>query len=85
MNTDSKILGYFSACFAIVIWGITFVCTKHLLLYFSALEILFIRFIQAYVFLFILYPNLYSASFRKNPHIFTDFAICNSSTTLRVC
>ena len=29
---------------------------KHLLLYFSALEILFIRFIQAYVFLFILYP-----------------------------
>ena len=57
MNTDSKILGYFSACFAIVIWGITFVCTKHLLLYFSALEILFIRFIQAYVFLFILYPH----------------------------
>ena len=66
MNTDSKILGYFSACFAIVIWGITFVCTKHLLLYFSALEILFIRFIQAYVFLFILYPHKLKVSKKEN-------------------
>ena len=41
MNTDSKILGYFSACFAIVIWGITFVCTKHLLLYFFELTLCF--------------------------------------------
>jgi drug/metabolite transporter (DMT)-like permease len=66
MNTDSKIVGYFSACFAIVIWGITFVCTKHLLLYFSALEILFIRFIQAYVFLFILYPHKLKVSKKEN-------------------
>ena len=67
MNTNSKIVGYFSACFAIVIWGITFVCTKHLLLYFSALEILFIRFIQAYVFLFILYPHKLKVSKKENP------------------
>ena len=49
--------GYFAVCFSIFIWGITFVCTKHLLHYFSALEILFIRFVMAYLMLSIMYPH----------------------------
>ena len=41
----------------VVIWGITFVCTKQLLNYFSAFEILVIRFVLAYIFLCFLYPH----------------------------
>ena len=57
-KTDSKNLyGYLLACLSIFIWGITFVCTKHLLNYFSAFEILVIRFVMAYIFLCFLYPH----------------------------
>lgn len=62
----SKFLGYFLACFTIFVWGITFVCTKHLLVYFSALEILFIRFILAYCFLFVLNPRRLKLSSKEN-------------------
>lgn len=54
------------ACFTIFVWGITFVCTKHLLNYFSALEILFVRFILAYCFLFALNPRLLKLSAKEN-------------------
>jgi len=63
---SSKFFGYFLAFFSIFIWGITFVCTKHLLLYFSALEILFIRFVLAYVILLILYPHKLKISQKEN-------------------
>ena len=54
------------ACFTIFVLGITFVCTKHLLNYFSALEILFVRFILAYCFLFALNPRLLKLSAKEN-------------------
>ena len=63
---NSKFFGYFLACFTIFVWGITFVCTKHLLIYFSALEILFIRFIFAYCFLFVLNPHRLKLSSKEN-------------------
>ena len=64
--SKSKLFGYFLACFTIFVWGITFVCTKHLLIYFSALEILFIRFIFAYCFLFVLNPHRLKLSSKEN-------------------
>jgi drug/metabolite transporter (DMT)-like permease len=64
--SKSKFFGYFLACFTIFVWGITFVCTKHLLNYFSALEILFVRFILAYCFLFALNPRLLKLSAKEN-------------------
>ena len=64
--SKSKFFGYFLACFTIFVWGITFVCTKHLLIYFSALEILFIRFIFAYCFLFVLNPHRLKLSSKEN-------------------
>lgn len=64
--SKSKFFGYFLACFTIFVWGITFVCTKHLLTYFSALEILFVRFILAYCFLFALNPRLLKLSSKEN-------------------
>lgn len=45
------------ASITIFIWGITFVCTKHLLTSFSALEILFIRYLAGYLFLWIMWPK----------------------------
>lgn len=51
------ILGYLLGTFAIVVWGITFVCTKYLLIQFTALEILFYRFSTAYFGLWLLRPK----------------------------
>lgn len=65
-KTPSKFLGYFFAVISIFIWGITFVCTKHLLTCFSAFEILFIRFVLAYIFLWILYPHRLKLSTSEN-------------------
>lgn len=53
----SKIYALFLTVLTIFIWGITFVSTKSLLTRFSSLEILFIRFIMAYIGLWIAYPH----------------------------
>lgn len=52
------IFGYILAGISVFFWGITFVCTKSLLNDFSALEILFCRFLAAYIGLWILYPKI---------------------------
>lgn len=58
MSFDKKnFLGALLAIPVITIWGITFVCTKSLLNDFSALEILFFRFLVAYLVLWIFYPH----------------------------
>lgn len=57
MNHCQKIAGAALAAAVILIWGITFVCTKSLLADFSALEILFVRFVIAYFGLWILSPR----------------------------
>lgn len=54
---SKKITGYTLAATTIFIWGVTFVSTKALLKDFSALEILFIRFVMAYCGLWILSPH----------------------------
>ncbi len=53
----TSITGVLLASFCVFVWGITFVCTKVLLLQFSALEILLVRFLLAYSFLWLLYPH----------------------------
>lgn len=45
------------AALSVFFWGITFVCTKYLLNDFSALEILFIRFVIAYFGLWLMRPK----------------------------
>lgn len=57
-KTDySKLIGFVLAILSIFIWGITFVSTKSLLNDFSPLEILFIRFVLAYVALWCIKPK----------------------------
>lgn len=53
-----KIKDHFLAFFTILIWGVTFIVTKYLEEYMSALNILFVRYFIAYVSLWILYPHI---------------------------
>lgn len=53
-----KLKNHGLAFFSIFIWGITFVSTKHLEGSFSALEILFIRYLIAYAVLWIISPKM---------------------------
>ena len=63
---DKKIFGYLLAAACVFFWGITFVCTKYLLRDFSPLEILFYRFIAAYLGLWILRPRYEKIAARDN-------------------
>ena len=63
---NKKLLGYIFAGLPIFFWGITFVCTKTLLIDFSALEILFIRFVAAYIGLWILRPKWEKIEMKDN-------------------
>lgn len=54
---NENIFGYIFAAVAVFLWGITFVCTKSLLNDFSAFEILFFRFLAAYIGLWIIKPK----------------------------
>ena len=61
-----KLWGVFLAAVSIFIWGITFVCTKYLLNDFSSLEILFYRFIAAYIGLLVIHPKFEKIETRDN-------------------
>ncbi len=63
---NSKLFGYILAVFSISVWGITFICTKVLLHDFSSLEILFIRFVIAYISLLLLQPKKLNAAPKDN-------------------
>lgn len=66
------LFGYLLATVTVIIWGITFVCTKSLLQNFSALEILFFRFIIAYIGLWIMNPK--SEKIAKKDNLLFCFA-----------
>lgn len=66
IQKGQKAWGIFLAAISIFIWGITFVCTKYLLSDFSSLEILFYRFIAAYVGLWLLRPKFEKIAKRDN-------------------
>ena len=67
MNTKTRqIFGYSLAAITIFFWGITFICTKALLNDFSSLEILFFRFVAAYVGLWLMHPKVCQIERRDN-------------------
>ena len=63
---NKKVFGYLLAASCVFFWGITFVCTKYLLRDFTPLEILFYRFIAAYIGLWILRPRFEKIAMRDN-------------------
>ena len=63
---NKKAFGVFLAALSVFFWGITFVCTKYLLKDFSALEILFWRFVAAYAGLWLIRPKWEKIEARDN-------------------
>lgn len=63
---NQKVWGLFLAALSIFIWGITFVSTKYLLNDFSSLEILFYRFLVAYIGLWFMRPKVEKIVWRDN-------------------
>ena len=57
MNMSRTAAGHAVALFTIVVWGVTFVCTKVLLRDFQAVEILFLRFAMAFCALYLAAPG----------------------------
>ena len=54
---NSKYLGYTMAFITIFVWGTTYAITKNLLNYFTPFEVLFLRFLIAYLFLLVVKPT----------------------------
>jgi len=68
--------GIFLASFTILVWGITFVCTKYLLRSFSALEILAVRFAIAYAGLWMLCPHRMKLNKKSDELQFAAAGLC---------
>ncbi|MBQ8013082.1 MAG: DMT family transporter [Treponema sp.] len=66
MLKKSSIVGLIFASVSVFMWGITFVSTKYLLRSFSAFEILVLRFLLAYLGLWLLRPKSFNLSEKKN-------------------
>lgn len=66
LRSNQKVWGLFLAALSIFIWGITFVSTKYLLNDFSSLEILFYRFLVAYIGLWFMRPKVEKIAWRDN-------------------
>lgn len=58
LQKDSKALGHAMALVTAVIWGCTFVSSKVLLESFTPIEVMFFRFVLAYIALWIMKPKL---------------------------
>ena len=57
MSDNKALIGHLTALFTIFVWGTTFVATKVLLVDFTPIEILFIRFILGFIALTLAYPH----------------------------
>lgn len=65
-----QVQGHFLAVFTVVVWGATFISTKVLLRSFTPVEILFIRFIIAFVALFVAHPHFMKGTTWKQELLF---------------
>lgn len=72
-------VGYICAAIAILIWGVTFVNTKALLQSFSSFEILVIRFVVAYVALWIAAPRRFRFSSWREEGLFAAMGVTGVS------
>lgn len=63
-------LPYILAAFCILVWGVSFICTKYLLHTFSSLEILILRFVTGYIAFCIISPKPLKTSGIKEELLF---------------
>ena len=66
MTKNLSLTGLFFASVSVFLWGITFVCTKYLLRSFSSYEILLLRFVLAYLALWIFRPKILRITEKKH-------------------
>ena len=76
MKTNKIINGHLAAVLTIIIWGTTFISTKILLETFTAVEILFLRFIIGFITLAIVYPHFLKIRDRKHELYFMSAGLC---------
>jgi len=55
--SKTTLKGHALAGFCAIVWGVTFVISKHLLVYYSPVQLMFMRFVIAYITLCILHPH----------------------------
>lgn len=70
-----KIRGLILALVTVVIWGVTFVNTKSLLADFNSFEILFVRFLVAYVALWLIHPHCFKADGWREELVFAGMGL----------
>lgn len=69
-------LPYILAAFCILVWGVSFICTKYLLRTFSSLEILILRFVTGYIAFCIISPKPLKTSGIKEELLFIGAGLC---------
>lgn len=69
-------LPYILASFCILVWGVSFICTKYLLRTFSSLEILILRFVTGYIAFCIISPKPLKTSGIKEELLFMGAGLC---------
>lgn len=80
MNNQKAFIYHIAALFTIIVWGITMVSTKILLHEgLSPEEIMVIRFVMAYLFLWILYPRSHAIKSWKDEFLFIGMGITSGS------
>lgn len=73
---NHKQLGHILALITIIIWGTTFISTKVLLVSFSTIEILFLRFVIGLLALYIIYPHRFKETTYQQEIIFALAGLC---------
>ncbi len=76
MKKKTAVTGHITALVTILIWGLTFISTKILLVDFTPVEILFFRFAIGFVALLIVYPHRLKLTDRKQEWIFVCAGLC---------
>ena len=59
MNATTKFRGHLCALFCVIVWGITFIVSAKLLVVFTPIQTMLLRFILAYLILWVLHPKWY--------------------------
>ena len=59
MNATTKFRGHLCALFCVIVWGITFIVSAKLLVVFTPIQTMLLRFIVAYLVLWVLHPKWY--------------------------
>ncbi len=72
----SNIKGHLTALITIMVWGTTFIATKLLLVDFTPIEILFVRFVIGLAALFAVYPRRLKVAERKRELYFAAAGLC---------